>query len=90
MCLQHCLVKKNDNNIRYYQLYNLSQVFRFCGGSSSHVFVFRSILQSWLYTLEQMKGSDSSVLTEDSVKMAAHFCLPVGSEGPDGRELVDL
>uniref|UniRef100_A0A3B5B0H8 Anaphase-promoting complex subunit 5 n=1 Tax=Stegastes partitus TaxID=144197 RepID=A0A3B5B0H8_9TELE len=31
---------------------------------------------SWLYTLEQMKGSDSTVLTEDSVKMAAHFCLP--------------
>ncbi|XP_051949650.1 anaphase-promoting complex subunit 5-like [Xyrauchen texanus] len=31
---------------------------------------------SWLYTLEQMKGSDSVVLTEDSVKIAAHFCLP--------------
>lgn len=31
---------------------------------------------SWLYTLEQMKGSDSTVLTEDSVKMAAYFCLP--------------
>lgn len=35
--------------------------------------------QSWLYTLEQMRGSDSTVLTEDSVKMAAHFCLPVSS-----------
>lgn len=35
--------------------------------------------QSWLYTLEQMRGSDSTVLTEDSVKMAAHFCLPVSA-----------
>ena len=46
--------------------------------------------QSWLYTLEQMKGSDSSVLTEDSVKMAAHFCLPVGEQGSWWRELVEL
>lgn len=38
--------------------------------------------QSWLYTLEQMRGSDSTVLTEDSVKMAAHFCLPVSVFDP--------
>uniref|UniRef100_A0A3Q2XZK1 Anaphase promoting complex subunit 5 n=1 Tax=Hippocampus comes TaxID=109280 RepID=A0A3Q2XZK1_HIPCM len=40
-----------------------------------HIY-FHQIKCSWLYTLEQMKGCDSTVLTEDSVKMAVHFCLP--------------
>ncbi|KAF3851011.1 hypothetical protein F7725_012783 [Dissostichus mawsoni] len=48
----------------------------------------------WLYTLEQMKGSDSTVLTEDSVKMAAHFCLPSlvqqgATQGKTAHKLMD-
>uniref|UniRef100_A0A667ZXD1 Anaphase-promoting complex subunit 5 n=1 Tax=Myripristis murdjan TaxID=586833 RepID=A0A667ZXD1_9TELE len=48
----------------------LQEAIRIAQESNDHVCLH------WLYTLEQMKGSDSSVLTEDSVKMAAHFCLP--------------
>lgn len=45
--------------------------------------LFLCSFQSWLYTVEHMRGSDSVVLTEDSVKMASHFCLPV-------TDLIDL
>uniref|UniRef100_A0A673YQQ4 Anaphase-promoting complex subunit 5 n=1 Tax=Salmo trutta TaxID=8032 RepID=A0A673YQQ4_SALTR len=52
----------------------LQEAIRIAQESNDHVCLQHCL--SWLYTLEQMKGSDSSVLTEDSVKMAAHFCLP--------------
>ncbi|XP_029999933.1 anaphase-promoting complex subunit 5 [Sphaeramia orbicularis] len=52
----------------------LQEAIRIAQESNDHVCLQHCL--SWLYTLEQMKGSDSAVLTEDSVKMAAHFCLP--------------
>ncbi|KAM9393986.1 anaphase-promoting complex subunit 5 [Pholidichthys leucotaenia] len=52
----------------------LQEAIRIAQESNDHVCLQHCL--SWLYTLEQMKGSDSTVLTEDSVKMAAHFCLP--------------
>ncbi|KAK0147034.1 Anaphase-promoting complex subunit 5 [Merluccius polli] len=52
----------------------LQEAIRIAQESNDHVCLQHCL--SWLYTLEQMKGSDSSVLTEDSVKMAGHFCLP--------------
>lgn len=52
----------------------LQEAIRIAQESNDHVCLQHCL--SWLYTLEQMKGSDSSILTEDSVKMAAHFCLP--------------
>ncbi|XP_067087676.1 anaphase-promoting complex subunit 5 isoform X2 [Osmerus mordax] len=52
----------------------LQEAIRIAQESNDHVCLQHCL--SWLYTLEQMKGSDSSVLTEDSVKIAAHFCLP--------------
>uniref|UniRef100_A0A8C9R1V3 Anaphase-promoting complex subunit 5 n=1 Tax=Scleropages formosus TaxID=113540 RepID=A0A8C9R1V3_SCLFO len=52
----------------------LQEAIRIAQESNDHVCLQHCL--SWLYTLEQMKGSDSSVLTEDSVKMAAHFGLP--------------
>ncbi|CAN9513509.1 unnamed protein product [Ophioblennius macclurei] len=52
----------------------LHEAIRIAQESNDHVCLQHCL--SWLYTLEQMKGSDSTVLTEDSVKMAAHFCLP--------------
>lgn len=52
----------------------LQEAIRIAQESNDHVCLQHCL--SWLYMLEQMKGSDSSVLTEDSVKMAAHFCLP--------------
>lgn len=69
VCLQHCLV-----NTFFYSLlvHVMSLLYR-------DWWVIMSLHQSWLYTLEQMRGSDSTVLTEDSVKMAAHFCLPVSA-----------
>ncbi|CAG02518.1 unnamed protein product, partial [Tetraodon nigroviridis] len=53
----------------------LQEAIRIAQESNDHVCLQHCL--SWLYTLEQMRGSDSTVLTEDSVKMAAHFCLPV-------------
>uniref|UniRef100_A0A8C6UM67 Anaphase-promoting complex subunit 5 n=1 Tax=Neogobius melanostomus TaxID=47308 RepID=A0A8C6UM67_9GOBI len=60
----------------HYQQANLAlqEAIRIAQESNDHVCLQHCL--SWLYTLEQMKGSDSTVLTEDSVKMAAHFCLP--------------
>ncbi|XP_041856158.1 anaphase-promoting complex subunit 5 isoform X2 [Melanotaenia boesemani] len=52
----------------------LQEAIRIAQESNDHVCLQHCL--SWLYTLKQMKGSDSTVLTEDSVKMAAHFCLP--------------
>ncbi|XP_034025588.1 anaphase-promoting complex subunit 5 isoform X2 [Thalassophryne amazonica] len=52
----------------------LQEAIRIAQESNDHVCLQHCL--SWLYTLEQMKGSDSTLLTEDSVKMAAHFCLP--------------
>ncbi|KAE8292534.1 Anaphase-promoting complex subunit 5 [Larimichthys crocea] len=52
----------------------LQEAIRMAQESNDHVCLQHCL--SWLYTLEQMRGSDSTVLTEDSVKMAAHFCLP--------------
>lgn len=52
----------------------LQEAIRIAQESNDHVCLQHCL--GWLYTLEQMKGSDSTVLTEDSVKMAAHFCLP--------------
>ncbi|KAF0022291.1 hypothetical protein F2P81_025467 [Scophthalmus maximus] len=52
----------------------LQEAIRIAQESNDHVCLQHCL--SWLYTLQQMKGSDSTVLTEDSVKMAAHFCLP--------------
>ncbi|XP_037536636.1 anaphase-promoting complex subunit 5 [Nematolebias whitei] len=52
----------------------LQEAIRIAQESNDHVCLQHCL--SWLYTLEQMKGTDSTVLTEDSVKMAAHFCLP--------------
>ncbi|KAM8866588.1 anaphase-promoting complex subunit 5 isoform 1-T1 [Synchiropus picturatus] len=52
----------------------LQEAIRIAQESNDHVCLQHCL--SWLYTLEQMKGSDSTVLTEDSVKMAAHYCLP--------------
>uniref|UniRef100_A0A8B9H8W9 Anaphase-promoting complex subunit 5 n=1 Tax=Astyanax mexicanus TaxID=7994 RepID=A0A8B9H8W9_ASTMX len=52
----------------------LQEAIRIAQEANDHVCLQHCL--SWLYTLEQMKGSDSVVLTEDSVKMAAHFCLP--------------
>ncbi|XP_061674092.1 anaphase-promoting complex subunit 5 isoform X2 [Syngnathoides biaculeatus] len=52
----------------------LQEAIRIAQESNDHVCLQHCL--SWLYTLEQMKGCDSTVLTEDSVKMAAHFCLP--------------
>uniref|UniRef100_A0A8C5DAQ3 Anaphase-promoting complex subunit 5 n=1 Tax=Gouania willdenowi TaxID=441366 RepID=A0A8C5DAQ3_GOUWI len=52
----------------------LQEAIRIAQESNDHICLQHCL--SWLYTLEQMKGSDSTVLTEDSVKMAAHFCLP--------------
>ncbi|XP_072301533.1 anaphase-promoting complex subunit 5 [Eucyclogobius newberryi] len=51
----------------------LQEAIRIAQESNDHVCLQHCL--SWLYTLEQMKGSDSTVLTEDSVKMAVHFCL---------------
>lgn len=52
----------------------LQEAIRIAQESNDHVCLQHCL--SWLYTLEQMRGSDSSALTEDSVKMATHFCLP--------------
>ncbi|XP_061622421.1 anaphase-promoting complex subunit 5 isoform X3 [Phyllopteryx taeniolatus] len=52
----------------------LQEAIRIAQESNDHVCLQHCL--SWLYTLEQMKGCDSTVLTEDSVKMAVHFCLP--------------
>ncbi|XP_066500157.1 anaphase-promoting complex subunit 5 [Hoplias malabaricus] len=52
----------------------LQEAIRIAQEANDHVCLQHCL--SWLYTLEQMKGSDSAALTEDSVKMAAHFCLP--------------
>uniref|UniRef100_A0A671Q9Q0 Anaphase-promoting complex subunit 5 n=1 Tax=Sinocyclocheilus anshuiensis TaxID=1608454 RepID=A0A671Q9Q0_9TELE len=52
----------------------LQESIRIAQEANDHVCLQHCL--SWLYTLEQMKGSDSVVLTEDSVKIAAHFCLP--------------
>ncbi|XP_077570870.1 anaphase-promoting complex subunit 5 isoform X2 [Stigmatopora nigra] len=52
----------------------LQEAIRIAQESNDHVCLQHCL--SWLYTLEQMKGCDSAVLTEDSVKMAVHFCLP--------------
>uniref|UniRef100_A0A1A8EEE8 Anaphase-promoting complex subunit 5 n=1 Tax=Nothobranchius kadleci TaxID=1051664 RepID=A0A1A8EEE8_NOTKA len=52
----------------------LQEAIRIAQESNDHVCLQHCL--SWLYTLERMKGSDSTVLMEDSVKMAAHFCLP--------------
>ncbi|ROL49079.1 Anaphase-promoting complex subunit 5 [Anabarilius grahami] len=52
----------------------LQEAIRIAQEANDHVCLQHCL--SWLYTLEQMKGSDSVVLTEDSVKIAAHFCLP--------------
>ncbi|XP_056139616.1 anaphase-promoting complex subunit 5 isoform X2 [Lampris incognitus] len=78
----------------------LQEAIRIAQESNDHVCLQHCL--SWLYTLEQMKGSDSSVLTEDSVKMAAHFCLPYlaslgiqslvqqgGIQGKTAHELMD-
>lgn len=67
VCLQHCLVKRR---------LSAAALFFMCRRVTDPVCLCH---QSWLYTLEQMRGSDSTVLTEDSVKMAAHFCLPVST-----------
>lgn len=60
----------------HYQQANLAlqEAIRIAQESNDHVCLQHCL--SWLYTLEQMKGSDSTMLTEDSVKMATHFCLP--------------
>ncbi|XP_051509394.1 anaphase-promoting complex subunit 5-like [Myxocyprinus asiaticus] len=60
----------------HYQQANLAlqEAIRIAQEANDHVCLQHCL--SWLYTLEQMKGSDSVVLTEDSVKIAAHFCLP--------------
>ncbi|XP_037113728.1 anaphase-promoting complex subunit 5 isoform X1 [Syngnathus acus] len=52
----------------------LQEAIRIAQESNDHVCLQHCL--SWLYTLEQMKGCESTVLTEDSVKMAVHFCLP--------------
>lgn len=52
----------------------LQEAIRIAQESNDHVCLQHCL--SWLYTLEQMKGSESAVLTQDSVKMAVHFCLP--------------
>ncbi|KAG7273792.1 hypothetical protein CRUP_012810 [Coryphaenoides rupestris] len=70
----------------------LQEAIRIAQESNDHVCLQHCL--SWLYTLEQMKGSDSSVLTEDSVKMAAHFCLPSlvqqgAVQGKSAHELMD-
>ncbi|XP_077418720.1 anaphase-promoting complex subunit 5 isoform X2 [Vanacampus margaritifer] len=52
----------------------LQEAIRIAQESNDHVCLQHCL--SWLYTLEQMKGCDSTALTEDSVKMAVHFCLP--------------
>uniref|UniRef100_A0A671Q6I6 Anaphase-promoting complex subunit 5 n=1 Tax=Sinocyclocheilus anshuiensis TaxID=1608454 RepID=A0A671Q6I6_9TELE len=52
----------------------LQEAIRIAQEANDHVCLQHCL--SWLYTLEQLKGSDSVVLTEDSVKIAAHFCLP--------------
>ncbi|XP_046728203.1 anaphase-promoting complex subunit 5 [Silurus meridionalis] len=51
----------------------LQEAIRIAQEANDHVCLQHCL--SWLYTLEQMKGCDSAVLTEDSVKMAAYFCL---------------
>ncbi|KAG7331934.1 hypothetical protein KOW79_003768 [Hemibagrus wyckioides] len=51
----------------------LQEAIRIAQESNDHVCLQHCL--SWLYTLEQMNGCDSAVLTEDSVKMAAYFCL---------------
>ncbi|CDQ65623.1 unnamed protein product [Oncorhynchus mykiss] len=51
----------------------LHEAIRIAQVSNDHVCLQHCL--SWLYTLEQMKGPDSSALTEDSVKMDVHFCL---------------
>ncbi|XP_028680104.1 anaphase-promoting complex subunit 5 [Erpetoichthys calabaricus] len=52
----------------------LQEAIRIAQESSDHVCLQHCL--SWLYLLQQMKGSDSTVLTEHSVKMAVHFSLP--------------
>ncbi|XP_068167896.1 anaphase-promoting complex subunit 5 [Antennarius striatus] len=52
----------------------LQEAIRIAQESNDHVCLQHCL--SWLNVLEQMRGSDSTMLTEDSVKMAAHFCLP--------------
>ncbi|XP_068594658.1 anaphase-promoting complex subunit 5 [Brachionichthys hirsutus] len=52
----------------------LQEAIRIAQESNDHVCLQHCL--SWLDVLEQTRGSDGSVLTEDSVKMAAHFCLP--------------
>ncbi|XP_076859434.1 anaphase-promoting complex subunit 5 [Brachyhypopomus gauderio] len=52
----------------------LQEAIRIAQEANDHVCLQHCL--SWLYTLEQMKGFDSVGLTEQSVKMAAHFCLP--------------
>lgn len=51
----------------------LQEAIRIAQESNDHVCLQHCL--SWLYLLEQMKGSDST-LTEHAVKMAVHFCLP--------------
>uniref|UniRef100_A0AAQ5XB31 Anaphase-promoting complex subunit 5 n=1 Tax=Amphiprion ocellaris TaxID=80972 RepID=A0AAQ5XB31_AMPOC len=65
----------------------LQEAIRIAQESNDHVCLQHCL--SWLYTLEQMKGSDSTVLTEDSVKMAAHFCLPGATQGKTAHKLMD-
>ncbi|XP_012671450.1 anaphase-promoting complex subunit 5 [Clupea harengus] len=52
----------------------LQEAIRIAQEANDHVCLQHCL--SWLYTVEHMRGSDSVVLTEDSVKMASHFCLP--------------
>nr|XP_020449484.1 anaphase-promoting complex subunit 5-like [Monopterus albus] len=47
----------------------LQEAIRIAQKSNDHVCLQHCL--SWLYTLEQMKGSDSTVLTEDSVPTSA-------------------
>nr|XP_061804683.1 anaphase-promoting complex subunit 5-like isoform X3 [Nerophis lumbriciformis] len=65
----------------------LQEAIRIAQESNDHVCLQHCL--SWLYTLEQMKGCDSTVLTEDSVKMAVHFCLPGTRQGKTAHKLMD-
>ncbi|KAJ1093145.1 hypothetical protein NDU88_006253 [Pleurodeles waltl] len=52
----------------------LQEAIRIAQESNDHVCLQHCL--SWLYILEQKKGSDSCVLLEHSVKKAVHFGLP--------------
>ncbi|XP_078277244.1 anaphase-promoting complex subunit 5 isoform X2 [Rhinoraja longicauda] len=54
--------------------YALQEAIRIAQESSDHVCLQHCL--SWLYILEQMKGSDSAVLVEHSVKKAGQLGLP--------------